>query len=600
MNTPQLADITLPDDLTTLSDADLSALLGQIAAAAEPFAGLGPDEHTDDTIAAVTRLSELAAPVTAEQQARADRAAATATATETAAGLAALAPAAPEQATTEPVPETPTEPAEPEPVVAARPPGVADIPRSPQAPPVPDRPAPTVSMVAAADVPGFATGQGLNSWADAAKALEGRLKAYGHRGEEIGRRVPGTIDVQEVNGAPADGRDMQVARVHQMRNYTRHGGVKFVTDAPAQLRLNSNDGIQNLRTLEIARKEARCAGGGLVQRMLTDVKNGRSLVAAAGWGGPNETIWDLCEQETLDGLLTLPEVTADRGGFQIPTDGGPDFSSIFTGIGNAGDTHLTEAEVIADTPKVAVEIPTPGFTNVRLGVDYVAITGSLLQRRGYPELVARYGRGALVALEHKINMQVIADIMAGSTNGGTIPAAAGGDDAASAALSGVEAVIVDAQYRLRSGMDEPFELLMPFYGLAQIRAAMARRRGTATMNVSNAEIADWFATRNAVPRPVYGLGDAYSGTVGGPGGATPLTALPTTMQVAIYPAGTWVKAKADVVDLDTIYDSTLLTANQYTAIFAETGWAVMKMCPLSRRYTIPVDPAGCLCEPATP
>jgi hypothetical protein len=67
----------------------------------------------------------------------------------------------------------------------------------------------------------------------------------------------------------------------------------------------------------------------------------------------------------------------------------------------------------------------------------------------------------------------------------------------------------------------------------------------------------------------------------------------------VYPAGTWVKAVQDVVALDTIYDSTLLTTNQYTAVFVEDGWAALKMGPLSRRYVVPIDPSGVVgcCSP---
>jgi hypothetical protein len=303
----------------------------------------------------------------------------------------------------------------------------------------------------------------------------------------------------------------------------------------------------------------------------------------------------------MDGLFDFPEVTADRGGFNIPTDGGPDFASIFTGIGNAGDTHLTEAEVIADTAKVCTEIPCPPFTDVRLGVDYVCLTGSLLQRRGYPEAVGRFHRGALVALAHKINAGKIAAVIAGSTDGGTIPASAGGDDAASSLLAAIEVAIVDIRYRTRLGVNATVEILLPLWALAQIRAAMSRRRGNGveTMNVSDAQIASWFATRGAVPRFGYDWQDAFSGLAAGPGGATPLTALPTEVTFAAYPAGTWTSATADVVDLDTIYDSTQLATNQYTAAFVETGWAMLKMGPISRFYTASVDPTGCLCDGTT-
>jgi hypothetical protein len=319
---------------------------------------------------------------------------------------------------------------------------------------------------------------------------------------------------------------------------------------------------------------------------------GRSITAAAAWCAPSEVIYELCELETLDGILSLPELQTSRGGWQIPIDGGPNFASIWNGIGNAGDTHLTETEVENDVAKVCTEIPCPDFDDVRLGVDYVCLTGGLLQRRGYPEVVARFSRGAMIALAHKINMGVIADMVTASGPAVTIPQVSTGDDAAAALLSAIETVITDIKYRNRIGFSTTLEVVMPMWFLAQVRAAMARRKGVARLDVTDAEILDWFAIRKAVPHFVYDWQDAFSGMAGGPGGADPLEELPTSGQFLVYPAGTWVKAVQDVVSLDTIYDSTNLQTNQYTAIFAEDGWALLQMCPDSRLYEVALNPDG--------
>jgi len=595
---PDLPEI--PENLAGLSDEELSTLLAGISAAAQPFTA-ADFQHTDESIAAVKALADASGPVVAEQQARADRATAGADAAQTAASLAALAPAGgTDDEEEDDEPEAPALEGEIlAPVVASRAPGVADIARTGQSPTIPAPLVFAASMVAAADVPGFPTGHKFTGWGEASQAMANRFGAYNSKSMSVrkgGRQVQRNVDVHETGSAPADGQRMQTTYKHQLKSFTRHGGVKMRREAPSELRLNSQDGRANLAKLEFAGKESRVAGGSLVASMLKDVKAGKSLVAAAGWCAPSETIYDLCEQETMDGLLAIPEVTADRGGFNIPIDGGIDFSTIFTSIGNAGDTHLTEAEVIADVVKVCNEIPCPEFEDVRLAVDYFCLTGSLLQRRGYPEVIGRFTRGAAVALAHKINAGVIAEIEAGSVDAGVVPLCESGDDAASALLSAVETAIVDMQYRARMSMSQSMEVVLPFFALAQIRAAMSRRRGVALMAVSDAEIGAWFAVRNAVPRFVYDWQDAFTGEPGGPGGAVPLVQLPTEIQFIVFPAGTWIKATAEVVDLDTIYDSTLLTTNQYTAAFVEDGWAVMQMCPLSRVYTVVIDPCGCLCS----
>jgi hypothetical protein len=60
----------------------------------------------------------------------------------------------------------------------------------------------------------------------------------------------------------------------------------------------------------------------------------------------------------------------------------------------------------------------------------------------------------------------------------------------------------------------------------------------------------------------------------------------------VYPAGTWVRAVNDVITLNSVYDSTKLATNQVTHLFTETGWAMIRMCPVSRIYTVPVCPSG--------
>jgi hypothetical protein len=485
-------------------------------------------------------------------------------------------------------------------------PRVADVASStqvqPPAPTGPQSPRLRASMVAAVDVPGVPAQTPLTNFGQAARVVQNRLDAYSMTGKNKSIRKPSKVidvDVTSVEDVDRAGRFRGVDR-HKMKTFTRHQAVNFKREYPDELRLSSENGAEfNLRAMESAVSEKRLTGGSLVAALEAEVKQTGNLVAATGWCAPSETIYDLCEQESLDGMLAVPEVTADRGGFNIPIDGGIDFSTIFTSIGNAGDTHLTEAEVAIPTEKVCTEIPCPPFEDIRLGVDYVCITGGLLQRRGYPEVVQRFSRGAMIALAHKINQGVIAGIEAGSVDGGTMEdcLGAGGDDALGSLLSAGEAAREDILYRARMPFATSMEMILPHWVIPQLRAAAARRRGVFEMAVSDAELLSFFTARRLVPRFVYDWQDAFSdGGVGGMGGLVPRTALPTEVRFIMYPAGTWLKATADVVNLDTIYDSTLLTTNQYTAIFVEDGWAVMQMCPISRVFTVRLDPCGCLCE----
>jgi len=436
-----------------------------------------------------------------------------------------------------------------------------------------------VQMRAAANVPTYTAGQNLEKFMDAAKALSARIDQYP---VDSANRTPRATDSREII-VMSDG-----GRRYPMKDFSRHGAVQFVRQFPDELTVR--DGQGGMAVAEYAANERRLPGGSLIESARRAVRAGRSLTAAAGWCAPSDTIWDLCELETLDGLLDLPELTTSRGGWQIPANGGPDFSTIWTGLGT---THRSEAQVQGESPaKTCYEIPCPDFNDVRLGVDYFCLTGGLLQRRGYPEVVARFGRGAMTALAHKINMGVIAAMVtiAGAAN--VIPPCTVGEDALSSLLAAIEIATVDAKYRNRMGFNATLEVVLPWWVLAQMRAAASRRSGIDLLSVTDAMIMEWFAIRGAVPRFVYDWQDAYTAAVAGPGGQFASLALPQTVNFLVYPAGTFVKAVQSVVNLDTVYDSTKLGTNEYTAVFVEDGWAVLQMCPYVRQYTATVDPCS--------
>jgi len=60
----------------------------------------------------------------------------------------------------------------------------------------------------------------------------------------------------------------------------------------------------------------------------------------------------------------------------------------------------------------------------------------------------------------------------------------------------------------------------------------------------------------------------------------------------IYPAGTWVKGTTDVITLDAVYDSATLLTNEYTALFAEEGIALIQRCYDSYKVTVNTCTSG--------
>ncbi len=367
----------------------------------------------------------------------------------------------------------------------------------------------------------------------------------------------------------------------------------------AAFAVGDDNPMADYATIERARDQKRLTGGSLMthwEDSLLKAAGGNakrvSLTAAAGWCAPSENVYTLCEMESLDGLLDLPTVTATRGGLrwtQEPTYAQLDAATAYT--------HLTEAQVISATAKNCSPITCPTFTDTRLDVSSTCLTGSFLQLRGYPELVARWVRGELVVHAHKRNEDIIAALVAraGAVTPIVLPA---GDPVTSAVLSAVELAAEDIRYRNRLAFDAVIEVVLPHWIIPLIRADFARRNA-GDVGLTNAMIVDWFAIRGVRPQFVYDWQDGYSGagaTFPGGDGTAPFSALVvpagTAVQFLAFPAGGVVLAQQDVITLRNVYDATNLAQNLYTELFFEEGWAPIYPCPEIRLYSALTCPSG--------
>jgi len=433
------------------------------------------------------------------------------------------------------------------------------------------------TLVAAAGVPNFEGGQKLDTMLDVAKAFEAR--SVGH-------------DAMVRRGSSVSYNSAPVAML--TRDYPDEFSVDGDSADYAKL-LHVMDekrlpGGSLLKSVELRRKELEAQGA-----------NPDALVAAQGWCAPSETDYDICLQITTDGLYDAPEVQARRGGIRHNT--GIEFDSIFGGGSCSSPTgffDLTEAQVASGTVKTCLEIPCPDFVDTRLGVTGLCLTGNILAIRGYPEFTATFTRGALAASAHQINREQIADVVTGSTAVTLTGFAPWATDLSvvSQVFSAVEMAIVDIKYRLRMMQSATLEVVMPFWILAQMRADWIRRNATGAgpeaITLADSAITAAFSARGARVQYVYDWQDAFAtcAASGTPGADTPITELPTSLQFLVYPAGTWIRAVSDVITLNSVYDSTKLATNQVTHLFTETGWAMIRMCPVSRVYTVPICPNG--------
>lgn len=317
---------------------------------------------------------------------------------------------------------------------------------------------------------------------------------------------------------------------------------------------------------------------------------GGSLVAAGGWCAPSETVYDLLEDESRDGLISLPEINVTRGGIKFTK--GPKFADLYA----APSFNFTEAEAkegkyqptsaTDQTNKVGAKpvyhVPCTDFEEVRLSAAGLHIQAGLLQQRGYPELVARTIRGALVAHEHKMSERIIASMETQST---AVSMDAGQIGAAAPILTAIELQVEHYRYAQRLTRSTTLEAVFPYWVHGAIRTDLARRQGVDLMDVPDSRIDAWFRSRGVNAQFVYDW-QALAGD------ASAFKVWPGSLKFLLYSAGTFVKGSQDVITLDTVYDSVLLGQNDYTALFTEEGYLVAKRGHDARVVTVPLNPNG--------
>jgi hypothetical protein len=411
------------------------------------------------------------------------------------------------------------------------------------------------TIVAAADISTFPTGTEL-SWQDVGKAFEERVRAY-----PTGSRGAGKVRLQ-------------------------HSLARIRRDFPESQVVLEGDSHQ--AAFDKLRNTAEAS-----------VKQD-ALVAANGWCAPSEPDYSICSPITADGLLSIPETVLRRGG--LLHNQGLDFADFFGGdftLPITGYNILTEAEVIADTAKTCVEIPCPSFVDDRLNVAALCITSSLLQNRGYPEFVSEFTQGAIAAMAHLVNREVINEIVTGSTAVTqflTVDPWATDGTFYSNVLSAAEFAVKDMRYAYRTSMTQMFDGVFPYWLLGAMRADYIRQNARVTDDLADANIIAQFRMRGIDPQFVYDWQDAFNpGALSAAhqlGHATPPFNYPTTTQFLIFLPGTWVLGRQDVIRLDTVYDSTNLQQNLVTQLFLEDGFKPMRMCQLSRVYSIPTCANG--------
>ena len=581
-------DLEIPENLSDLSAADLGDLRSKAVDAFQTLYAGG--EFTDEDLATLGTLTEgieaLSAEISAREQAAAERAA---KAAEMAAKVGADKPAPADED------DTPAEEkAEAE----------ADIAEA-EAEKVAAEEAEKKAKAAAADVEPAAEVD-AEPEAVTAAAPRGPIKLSGIRRHvhtpapaiteetSVEDTAKARLTVADVPGFAADSdasfEDLAVALDRRLQGF--NSGA-YAAAARAGRAMSERHSLAVVRkTFDERATVSSPESADAAMAFAVNEKNlpGGSLVAAGGWCAPSETVYDLLEDESRDGLISLPEINVTRGGIKFTK--GPKFADLYA----APSFNFTEEEAKAgkylptsatdQTNKVGAKpvynVPCTEFEEVRLSAAGLHVQANLLQQRGYPELVARTIRGALVAHEHKMSERIIASMERQST---AVSMDSGQIGAAAPILTAIELQVEHYRYAQRLSRSTTLEAVFPYWVHGAIRTDLSRREGVDLIDINDARIDAWFKSRGVNPQFVY---DWQALT----GDASAFKAWGASLKFLLYSAGTFVKGGQDVITLDTVYDSVLLGQNDYTALFTEEGYLVAKRGHDARVVVVPLNPNG--------
>ncbi|AWN04215.1 major head protein [Gordonia phage Sour] len=317
----------------------------------------------------------------------------------------------------------------------------------------------------------------------------------------------------------------------------------------------------------------------------------QSLTAAGGWCAPSEQLYDFCDVPDAVDLISLPELTINRGGIRWPVE--PDLSAIFESFEFFFTEPQLEAVDVDGNPtaiKECVSIPCPDeFEEIRLNAVGYCVEAGILQTQGWPELIEWFMRS--LAAEHlrAISRRTINDMVAGSGTPKVIPPASIIGSAASVLNSlALQAV----NLRLNKGLARTatIEGVAPAWLHEVLRADLAMRDGRDVLSVSDAEITGWLTARNIA---LQFVGDWQSRATGLPGHLDTVT-WPDTVDVLMYPAGTWFRSMSNVIEMGVMYPKEQLQVNRYTRFFTEDAIAVGKRCNQSILVRVPLQVSGAI------
>lgn len=458
------------------------------------------------------------------------------------------------------------------------------------------------AITASAGLPnGIALGQQINGMGGLAEAI---LARTGQLSRGISDPLPHVL-------AKATATDH--ARAYD--SIQRFGtGTISLPDAAKQFVMRD---VKDDETLEAAANEYRLPGGSLTAAIIS---------GTPGWCALPERRDEFCPVEVAEDLWDGPTVITPTGSIQFPIQ--PDFSVLY-GTENLSWCYPHEAYENPDPPvpgtpgplnKPCIDVPCPQHETTELDPCGICIRARILMATAYPSAVAQFVARALVAWTLRQNCRNISGILTkiGAANTITVPQLMTGPGATASILEILEYYRLQLIYRHMLPKTISMEVLLPLWLRAVIRADVSKRQGwdNITDAVADSRIDAMLLQRGVRPQWIRGLSDAFcdpaqtgtpnvststlfggganiKGTPGNAFAAGAGSMWPATVPMVMYPAGTFVRARLGLVNIENgLVDSALLSRNERMLLFFEEANAMIKRCNQGLIINAPICASG--------
>jgi hypothetical protein len=391
-------------------------------------------------------------------------------------------------------------------------------------------------------------------------------------------------------GTPLDRKALAaaIARKRSGMNNASAGTYERIVLATAQADFPYKVGggaEENYETLETVKRE-----------WAESRKERTALVASGGCCAPLEPSYEFFRLAVPQNPVEqcLPTVEAPRGGIRFISP--PDFRDAFGGV-RVTTCAEDEAGYPPTPPKPCVRVTCPPVEECRVDAVSQCVEFGNLTYRTFPEQVESFLEDLAVVFTATKEIAYLSAIDGASTAVTTAPAYGAVRSVAQVILSAA------AAYRRRHHMmrDAVLQLLLPSWAMDLLKVDLINDHSLGLNNwcVTDEEVSCFFGVNNLDVCWYY---DSATGTGQGfdaPQSAGPLNEWPTTLISYMFAPGTFIRLDGGTLDVGIVRDSALNGTNDLQ-IFSEQWVQVCQVGLESIRLAIPLCPDGTAPEPVPP